>query len=179
MPKVIANPRENILAAARLMLTEDGYKAFSMREAARRSGMAVGTLYNYFPSKDSLIAGVMLEDWLCELGKMKEKCAAARDITEGLSALHDGIGTFSKKYRAVWESCAFGDGFRPEFIRRHRVLVRQLADCLEPLISGSKTELPQDASLFFAENILVCSGRSELSFDSLLGVARRLTEPRE
>jgi AcrR family transcriptional regulator len=34
MPKVIANPRENILAAARLMLTEDGYKAFSMREAA-------------------------------------------------------------------------------------------------------------------------------------------------
>ena len=45
-----------------------------MREAARRCGVAVGTLYNYFPSKDALAAAVMLEDWHEDLDAM---CFAA------------------------------------------------------------------------------------------------------
>ena len=63
MPKLIANLRENIPAEARRLLSERGYSGLSLRELADRCGVAVGTLYNYYPSKAALIARLMLEDW--------------------------------------------------------------------------------------------------------------------
>src|SRR6266478_8636476 len=48
--------RENrILAAARRLFDRRGYLNTSMEDVARRAGLAVGTLYNYFPSKDRLL----------------------------------------------------------------------------------------------------------------------------
>ena len=70
MPKRIENLRETILTTARAQLLETGYQDFAMREAAHRCGVAVGTLYNYFPSKDALAAAVMLEDWHEDLDAM-------------------------------------------------------------------------------------------------------------
>jgi len=40
---------------------EGGYDAVRMREVARRAGIALGTLYRYFASKDLLLASAMAE----------------------------------------------------------------------------------------------------------------------
>src|SRR5713101_9468466 len=44
-----------ILAAARRLFDRRGYLDTSMEDVARRAGLAVGTLYNYFSSKDQLL----------------------------------------------------------------------------------------------------------------------------
>jgi AcrR family transcriptional regulator len=51
-----------ILAAARRLFDRKGFAATSMEEVAARAGLAVGTLYNYFPSKDQLLFAISRSD---------------------------------------------------------------------------------------------------------------------
>ncbi|CAB4555407.1 unannotated protein [freshwater metagenome] len=41
---------------------EGGWDAVQMREVAQRAGVALGTLYRYFPSKEYLLVSVMIAD---------------------------------------------------------------------------------------------------------------------
>ena len=72
MPKVIEELREKILAKTKEVLLQDGYNALTIRGVSAACGIAAGTVYNYFSSKDMMVAAVMLEDWLLALAKMKE-----------------------------------------------------------------------------------------------------------
>jgi AcrR family transcriptional regulator len=51
-----------ILTAARRLFDRKGFAATSMEEVAARAGLAVGTLYNYFPSKDQLLFAISRSD---------------------------------------------------------------------------------------------------------------------
>ncbi|MGO9451820.1 MAG: TetR/AcrR family transcriptional regulator [Candidatus Binataceae bacterium] len=51
-----------ILAAARRLFDRKGYANTSMEEVAGRAGLAVGTLYNYFSSKDQLLVAISTSD---------------------------------------------------------------------------------------------------------------------
>jgi len=44
-----------ILEAATRILTDRGIDAFNTNEVARRAGVSVGSIYQYFPNKDSLL----------------------------------------------------------------------------------------------------------------------------
>lgn len=51
-----------ILAAARRLFDRKGFADTSMEEVAARAGLAVGTLYNYFSSKDQLLFAISRSD---------------------------------------------------------------------------------------------------------------------
>lgn len=51
--------REAILEAAAEELAERGFASVRMQDVARRAGLAIGTLYNYFPGKAELTASLM------------------------------------------------------------------------------------------------------------------------
>ena len=54
--------RRRVIKAALEMADEGGYEAVHMRQVAERSGVALGTIYRYFNSKDQmLLAG--LAEW--------------------------------------------------------------------------------------------------------------------
>ncbi|GBD24275.1 putative HTH-type transcriptional regulator YvdT [bacterium HR29] len=52
--------RERLLAAAREVLAERG-EAAEMREIAERAGVAVGTLYRHFPTREALVSAIIAE----------------------------------------------------------------------------------------------------------------------
>jgi len=54
-----AAKRERILAAALKLFAHEPYQAVTMDRVAVASGVAKGTLYLYFPSKDALYLGVL------------------------------------------------------------------------------------------------------------------------
>lgn len=58
--------RQRVLVAALELATEGGYEAVQMRDVATSAGVALGTVYRYFPSKDALLAGAMVE-WMEDL----------------------------------------------------------------------------------------------------------------
>ncbi|MCP2310625.1 TetR family transcriptional regulator [Kitasatospora paracochleata] len=54
-----AERRRRILRASTTLAARGGYEAVQMREVAEDAGVALGTLYRYFPSKVHLLVAVM------------------------------------------------------------------------------------------------------------------------
>lgn len=55
--------REAILAAAKELAVAEGVQSLSMRGVAARCGIAVGSVYNYFPTKAALAVAVVATVW--------------------------------------------------------------------------------------------------------------------
>ena len=55
-PETRAATRERILEASRQLFAENGFEAATTRDIAERAQIGVGTLFNYFPTKESIIA---------------------------------------------------------------------------------------------------------------------------
>lgn len=55
--------KDEILKSCRLLVQEKGLKALTMRNVAGKCGVALGSLYNYFPSKDDLIFESIRSIW--------------------------------------------------------------------------------------------------------------------
>jgi AcrR family transcriptional regulator len=53
--------RQRIVAAAVEHFKEWGFEAATTREIARRAGIAAGTLFNYFPSKEAIVSALAAE----------------------------------------------------------------------------------------------------------------------
>ena len=59
MPKIIENLESKLLEEAKRQIQESGYGAMTIRSVAKGCGVGVGTVYNYFPSKEALLTWSM------------------------------------------------------------------------------------------------------------------------
>ncbi|MFD0530787.1 TetR family transcriptional regulator [Kitasatospora arboriphila] len=75
--------RGNLIAAALALVTEIGVERLQMRQVSERSGVALGTTYRYFSSKDHLLAAAIAE-WHHSL--LTDLVGEARGRRAGLTA---------------------------------------------------------------------------------------------
>ncbi|HET9066081.1 MAG TPA: helix-turn-helix domain-containing protein [Gemmatimonadales bacterium] len=61
MPDAAATTRDSLLEAARELFTSTGYHATTTPLLARRAGVAEGTIYRHFPSKQALLNAAFQE----------------------------------------------------------------------------------------------------------------------
>lgn len=66
LTKSQAARRERVIRAALELGATGGYDAVQMRDVATSAGVALGTIYRYFSSKDHLLAAAMVE-WTLDL----------------------------------------------------------------------------------------------------------------
>ena len=98
--------REQILAAARKLLVEEGYNSFVLREIAARSGMTIGNLQYYFRTRDLLLEAVTrtaafddLEALEATVKSGRQGKAQLRELTSVL--LRRWLGDSGKIYAAA------------------------------------------------------------------------------
>ena len=58
----MADKREALKRAAHQVFSQKGYKAASIAQIAARAHVAVGSVYNYFPSKEAIFLEVYIEE---------------------------------------------------------------------------------------------------------------------
>lgn len=78
--------RSEILAAAQRCFVRSGFHKTSMQEICTEAGMSAGNLYRYFPSKESLIAGIAERD----RAEVAQEFASA-DLSQGFFAVIEGM----------------------------------------------------------------------------------------
>lgn len=86
--------RERLLDAARELLAEGGYAAASVTALAERAGVATGSVYNHFASKQELLAAVFRHVAGHELSAVQEAVRAGTGAAERLRAL---VEVFSRR----------------------------------------------------------------------------------
>ncbi len=59
----VVTSQEAILAMSRKMLREQGWTGVSVRSIAAACGISVGSIYNYFDSKEDLMSAVVESIW--------------------------------------------------------------------------------------------------------------------
>ncbi len=162
MPKILENVKERAVSKAKELLIGEGYDAMTIRRVAAALGIAPATIYNYFPSKEALAAGVMLEDWQKLMGDFE-----ATSPGDTVRALFSTVRSFSETYLRSWTQYKPDD--RSVFMRQHYhpVLVDELSrHILRALPAGQAAAEPWLAP-FLADLVLRFGSDGRTSYEEI------------
>lgn len=81
--------RARMLDAALELAGEGGYEGVQMREVAERAGVALGTLYRYFPSKVHLLVSAMTQEIHALRDRLRQRPMPSGDPVERVIAVLD------------------------------------------------------------------------------------------
>ncbi len=175
MPKIIEELRSKLLREARVLLLQEG--DVTIRAVASRCHVAVGTVYNYFHSKDELMAYVMLADWQHALHTMQARISAAPTALAALQVIFDELIAFETLYRDAWAAYAKGNDARSAVIERHGMVVGQLVNIIEPVLTAHGALWTDYLPTFLAETLLAATNRRQEDFSVLSPIFARLIQP--
>ena len=167
MPKIIENLEANLIRETRRQIRELGYSATTIRSVAQSCGVGVGTVYNYFPSKDALIAAFMLEDWHLCVAAIEEESRNSGDPKTVCACIHRQLTDFARQNACLFRDQAAVASSSVSFSRYHAMLRSQLAQALEKF-SGSG--FPAE---FIAEALLSWTMAGK-EFDEIYGMIEKL-----
>ncbi|MEQ9519878.1 MAG: TetR/AcrR family transcriptional regulator [Parvibaculum sp.] len=88
----LAENRQKILSAARALVADGGFAKAQITAVAKNAGLATGTLYRYFPSKDDLCRQVFREVSAREMNLLAGIAASNRPALDRLDLI---LRTFS------------------------------------------------------------------------------------
>lgn len=174
MPKIIENLDERILNEASSQLFSKGYHDMTMRSVADGCGIAVGTVYNYYKSKDLLIAKIMLKDWKKILSDISLKCSSSIDIHEAFKFMYDGLTDFVNKYDVVWSQYGKTASIRRDMPIQYDMLIGQLSGILKEVLVRCYDEKDEYIPVFLAEILLNASAKRDFEFENISGILVRM-----
>lgn len=128
LPKPRKTPRQQrsqatvgyIVEAARQILYDEGADAVTTRRVAERSGVAVGSLYQYFPNRDAILARLAEEEVIRESEAMQRRFNEIRKlpIHEFLAQVSDHLVETERRMMT------FGGDFYRRYVQHYQVIQR-------------------------------------------------------
>ena len=167
MPKIIENLQKRLVEEARRQVEESSYAAMTIRSVAKECGVGVGTVYNYYPSKESLVAAFMLEDWKQAMAVAEAVSTYAESPRAIALCLYDQLQQFAQRHQAILRDEAASAGFTGSFSKYHGLLRSQLA---KPLRKFCQTDFQAE---FIAEALLTWT-TSGKNFDEIYGMIGKI-----
>ena len=173
MPKRIPELRQAILASARRHVLEDAQHDVTMRQIAQDCQVALGTVYNYYASKEELLADAMMGDWLECCRRMREGADAQAEPILALQAIVEALRGFTERYRPLWRHYEGASGSLAQLHTRRDRIIQALADCLVELLA--RTDLLYDPCVPEAlAELLLLASRTPDGFARLRPVLERV-----
>lgn len=125
MPKTLSNVKEDIMQTTRDMIIESGYNRLNIRDIASRCGIATGTLYNYFGSKQEIISAILASDWDKMERFVKRKLNPEHDMISQLEEVFGGLKQMMHSVHRIWAE-GFPDDLEEGTMDRLKDIKRKL-----------------------------------------------------
>lgn len=167
MPKIIENLQQRLMDEARKQMETSGYSAMTVRSVAKACGVGVGTVYNYFPSKDALLASYMLSDWNVCIATIHAVSETSTTPESVVRCIYDQLLSYAGRHRNLFQDASAAATFAGSFSHYHGLLRSQLAAPLQKFCENTFT------SEFIAESLLTWSMAGK-SFDEIYGMIGKL-----
>lgn len=167
MPKIIENLEAKLIDEAKKQVREVGYGAVTIRSVAKACGVGVGTVYNYFPSKDDLLASYILSDWkrcIDAIEKISSDSSAPEPVVQ---CIYDQLVSFARRHQSIFTDPSAVSSFSGSFSRYHALLRAQLSAPVRKFCSS-------DFSAEFIGESLLTWTMAGKSFDEIYYLIRKL-----
>ncbi len=167
----VENAREKLLQTGKHLLKTKGYKKFSMPEAARLSGMATGTVYNYFENKDELIMQVVENDWNKVLDNINGYVGPDRSSYDNSRYIYEAVKEFEEDFKMS----SMGLLSRSEELLRYEdknlgKIYDVVGEKLEMEVKAGMIHLqvpPKKAAYIIVQLCMLAGRNPEISFDDI------------
>ena len=167
MPKIIENLELKLLDEARKQIEEHGYSSMTIRSVASACNVGVGTVYNYFQSKDELVATYMLKDWTECISQIQMVSTVSYTQKPVLQCIYEQLCAYAKCHQSLFQDPTASSNFAGSFSQYHSLLRQQLANPLRKFCRDSFH------AEFIAEAILTWT-MEQKSFDEIYDVLKKL-----
>ncbi len=172
MPKIIKNAKDVIIQAAKEELKENP-SAFSMRNVAKKTSIAVGTIYHYFPDKLTLVANILAEEWIALYQDRKIMMEEVKDKEEMIQIIHDLVRDYKDKFQKIYLSYRGKEGAL-DYAKLHKKFVYQLRDLLQVGIKKLGIAIDMERDAVIIEMILSEIRDSGIQYETLSEMIAKL-----
>lgn len=176
MPKILQDIKEQMLTNAENILKNDGYSALSIRRIASECKVASGTVYNYFKSKDDLIANIMMKDWEVVINELNSISKKSHDLTDGFRIMYKALTNFISKYSDIWKQYSDNGGNGSVIFIHHYELRKQISTSISKMIENSKKSDLLPLSDLLAETLLSATLQKDIDEDTFIFMITKLTK---
>ena len=167
MPKIIENLESRLLDEAKKQLFDSGYGALTIRSVAKDCGVGVGTVYNYFASKDDMIAMIMLRDMDLTLTVIQETVNHSDSVRTMLQCTYDQLVKFAREHSGMFRDKVEAAAFLGSFHVYQEDLRKQIAQIL-------RNHCESDFSAEFVAEAMLTWTMAKKSFDEIYGMIEKL-----
>ena len=167
MPKIIENLPERLAEEARRQIEESGFAAMTIRSVAKGCGVGVGTVYNYYSSKEALVATFMLSDWKKCIAAIQDCADNAQKPDTVLHTIFEKLRSFMAQYDPIFRDESAASSYTGSTSAYHGILREQLAAPLRKFCRDDFT------AQFIAEAMLTWTVAGA-SFDEIFSLVSRL-----
>ena len=174
MPKAIDDLHNTILREARPILVTHGYEQLTIRNVARICGVAVGTVYRYFDSKDELVSEIQRGDWEPCKSRMRSVAETVSSPVDGLQAISDCIRDFIRQYATAWAEYRTIYRYSPALSKAYESFISDIAEIVHPMMLRFFPDYSPVLSEFLARTVLAVSAESTAKFEELRPVFEKL-----
>jgi AcrR family transcriptional regulator len=174
MAQKLENARGSLMKYGKnfLLQNRDGLAGrFNVRDLTSGCGMALGTFYRYFDSKDDLVRQIMMEDWMKIMRSIDSEIQSSRSLYEKLKFIYVQICNFEQVYRySAMNLLSQTEENRVFKEKRLEDLQNKVADFLTAEIDRNELQLTAktDAAAYLLIQLISATARNPaLSFDDL------------
>ncbi len=169
MPKILSDPKKNMLEEVGRLLESGGYSAVTVRAVALGCGVGVGTVYNYFSSKEALLAAFLLENWRQCVAAVEKTAETAEGVHIVARAIHEQLTHYARNHGPIFRDQNVKGRFSGFFSQHHAMLRGQLAAPLRSFVVS-------DFAAEFAAEALLTWTMSGKTFDEIWPLLQKTVE---
>lgn len=132
-----AASKEGLLETARAIAYQEGISKLNIRRLAADSGIAIGTVYNYFPSKADLVAEVIEDFWrnVFHGGCFNpESRCFIESIEEIYRHLQENLAVFKKEF--LEDLRGLGKAEKEKSLQREQIYIEHMKTGILRILEG-------------------------------------------
>lgn len=184
----MVDQKENLLSSAKEIALMQGISKINIRSVAQKSGVSIGTVYNYYPTKADLIVTVIEDFWAEAFKNIDMKMSREKSFYENIEHIYNSLLEHLHKFKTNWlnqislldiEEKKLGRKKEGEYFTRVHAMIISLME-MDNTISAKVWDdeiTKEKTAAFIFDNMISILKKEQGDFNFFIAVLKKIMKP--